>query len=628
METTMDLELKRAIEKKVSQLVKRVQDRKTAEVFEHDTVMSYDELQDILELSEGQVNKTEETMIVTSILSTMKSLPHTTQSKTRWAQFAQDRGMDGNIYSFSSKGDFTKYTQIVDKLTDPNVPKHIVMCTHTVRIDNLVNIAKEINKKNTELKKPRSIRIYLDEFDKYIDDMRERINTLVKLESVESIVIVTATPQKIWGVQKEWEKIMVLNPRILDECNSYLMFEECVHINTDDIEKITEEINYIEFNKDAPDDNNGSYENDKTKLVREDKQLIEHHAKILKKFPDILKTGKVLFAPGNRTRRSHECVSSYWTHYGCAVFIFNGQRTNEGFYGKLTLPDKSVIDIPHLIRNELICKSIRDHLIENKENMFLQAQLNEIIAEYYEKYSLNKYTLVITGLLTIERAQTLVHPAWGTFTDCIYYKAGNPDDKYQQQRQLGHVKNWKTYRGIPRVFAPEEFRKDVKILEKRADGFAFKHSGRMATLQDYTSISKEQTSSEIKNIKKEKRKLTRDSIIKLDTPFETIQEVNKFLSRELDQKIYIRNFHKTAGGFEVSTRLKSVTKKNKNDLIDDDRLTEEKFRRLNKTANITCKSDDSKKGGQSYMVYPVYPSMSSGPTEVKYYISYLPNPKK
>lgn len=607
--TEIDYELERSILDKCSMLVKKVQDKKTSEIFQHnqEESITFDEVQDILELSEEQVKKSADDtdQVIVSILSTMKSLAHTTQSRTRWAQFTRERQMEEEIYTFSSKGDFTRYSQIVDCLTNPRPPRHIVMCTHLVRIDNVLKIAKEIEKKNSELKRPRVLRLYLDEFDKYIDSMRDKINDLVKLNCIQSIVIVTATPQKIWGTQSEWSRIMILNPRILDKDHSYLMFNECKFFNTDDLKLIdTRPIDYVKFEK------------------AEDNQLIEHQSIVLQNFPTILSPGNVVFAPGNVRRKSHECVSQFWNHHNCAVFVFNGERTQEGFYGKLTLPDKSIIDVPHLQRNELNTEEMETYFLEMDEDTGLNAQLNEIIADFYHRYDLSNYTVVITGLLCIERAQTLVHPVWGSFTHCIYYRARNPDDKYQQQRQLGHIRNWTTFRGIPNVFCPEEFRKDVLILEKRADEFAYRYSGTRASLEDYkNTTSGEKTSAEKKEQKKEDRKKTRAKIIimdKIEQAFHSIEQVNKFLSEKLKQRVSIRAFYKTPQGFEVSTRLKSITKKNKAELTSDDRLTDEKFKRLNKTQNIS----DTK--GQRYMVYPVYPTMASSPNEVRYFVSYLP----
>jgi hypothetical protein len=385
-----------------------------------------------------------------------------------------------------------------------------------------------------------------------------------------------------------------------------LMFKECKHVNTDAIrlDDPIPELSYVDYKK------------------PEDKALIEHHYKILHGFPNLLNPGRVIFAPGNMTRKSHECVSKFWTQHGCAVFIFNGERTQDGFYGKLTLPDKTVIDIPHMFRYELVSNEMQEYFENYKESLKLQAQLNEIISDFYIQNQLKNYTVVMTGLLCVSRAQTLVHPVWGTFTDGIYFKATDPDDAYQQQRQQGHIKNWPTYRGAPRIFMPEDMRRDILILEKRADSFAERQKGHHATLDDYINTTpNEKTSKEKRKDKKDERTKTRESIVICDKPeqaLKSIADVNKFLSEKLKRKVACREFYKVEE-YYITTRLLSYYKKDKaEELTSNDRLTEEKFKRLNKTQNI------SNKKGQSYMVYPVYPTMLSSPDEVQYYVSYLP----
>lgn len=611
-------DIKSIISSKTAMLVKKVQDRKTAEIFElnqQNDVITFDEVQDILELSEEQVkSETTNDHVVVSILATMKSLAHTTQSRTRWNQFTKDRDMSNEVYTFSSKGDFTKYTQIVDSLTNPNPPRHIVMCTHPSRINDILKIGLSFEKKNEELRRPRMFRYYLDENDKYIDALRAEITTLTLYKSTQITVIVTATPEKIWSLGTSnhasddnlWSNIAILNPKILDTDNSYLMFNDCIHRNTDDLR--------------SPVESSINFED----TTKEDLNLLKHHEKVVCSYPNILTPGNVIFAPGMMRRRSHELVSKFWnnTYSNCAVFIFNGERTKDGFYGKLTLPNKSIIDIPHLKRNQFTTKEMIEHFKKNKENTDLDAQLNEVISEFYIRYDLSQCTVLFTGLLCIERAQTLVHPVWGTFTHCIYYKANNPDDKYQQQRQLGHIKNWSTFRGIPIVFSPDEFRKDVLVLEQRADNFSKMYGGTKATVSDYKSVSNgEITSHEKKEQKREERTNIRSRIVVMDSPeqaFQTLHAVNEFLTKNIGKPIKARAFHTTPEGYEISTRLKNFTKKNKEELVSDDRLTYEKFKTINKTQNISSSK------GQPYMIYPVYQTMMSAPDEVKYYVSYLP----
>jgi len=73
----------------------------------------------------------------------------------------------------------------------------------------------------------------------------------------------------------------------------------------------------------------------------------------------------------------------------------------------------------------------------------------------------------------------------------------------------------------------------------------------------------------------------------------------------------------------LTSRLTSTYKKEKDALEADDRLTDTKYNRIKKSMNISSTGK-----GQQYMIYPVYPTMMSVPTEVKYYLHYLPPVKR
>jgi len=618
------------IEEKVQLLNKKVQDRKTQEIFE-DEKLSYDDIADILEISEVQEPSisSEELIpentiyyegvevsaqvvkpkpITISVLATMKSIAHTVQSKTRWDTFVAERKKKGEeVYTLSSKGDFTRIREITERMSHPSPPRHIVLCTHLTRFEDIITLIKYLDDCSTSWIRQRKIRLYLDEFDKYIDRMREFIETYVTSPSVIKITIVTATPRKIWAKYPGWEKIFILNPRIEESTDSYLMFKDCKHYNTNDIVVDIPKREWMEITEPGKKENTA---------------LIDHHHKVALKHPDIYTAGRVIFAPGNVSRRSHELVRQFWnTGFKCAVAIINGERTNKGFYGTLYLETGEAVDIPHMRNKDFQSEDMKSYTLEQPGGALDErlAQLNEILSDLYFTHNLSKVPFVITGRLCVERAQTLVHPKWGTFTDAIYFKATSPDDGYQQQRQLGHIKKWPSYRGIPRVFSPEQFRKDVQLLETRADKFATEYSNRYAKIQDYISAGGgTMTSQERKEKTASDRAFTRSRIVVVPTPFKTILEVNKFLKDNLKIVRGIQPFMKYEG-YEISHRLNCMYKKKASELVADDRLTLEKYARLKKSLNITSTTK-----GQRYMVYPVYPTMLSPPGDVEYYVCYLP----
>jgi hypothetical protein len=627
----MATDLSSKIQEKVQLLNKRVQDRKTQEIFE-DEKITYDEIADILEVSEVQEQRapvlgaspnyeedypSQNTLhyekpkdIIISVLATMKSIAHTVQSKTRWDKFVSDRKQKGEeVFTLSSKGDFTNIHEVNVSMSRPSPPRHIVMCTHIKRMSDLIELVKYIEECSSSWKQPRKLRIYLDEFDKYIDRMRETIEELVLSNSVAKITIVTATPRKIWGNRVGWEKIFILNPRIDGDPDSYLMFKDCRHFNTDDINVEVPVRDWMDITGPG---------------AKENIELINHHHKVTIKYPDIFTPGRVIFAPGNVSRKSHDLVRQLWnTGFKCSVAIINGERTMKGYYGILYIETGQAIDIPHMRYKDFKSNEMKEYVLNTIKGSLddTDAQLNDIIADLYHTYNLDKTPLVITGRLCVERAQTLVHPVWGSFTDAIYFKALSPDDGYQQQRQLGHIKKWTTYRGLPRVFSPQLFRQDVELLEARADRFATEYGNRYATVQNYIQAGGGiMTSLEVKEKNSADRAETRSRITEHPTPFNNIKDVNKFLKECLGVKRGIHPFEKH-GRYELSHRLNAYYKKPLANLVEEDRLTKEKYDRISKSLNIASMD----KSGQHYMVYPVYPTMMSAPSEVQYYVCYLPN---
>jgi len=601
--------LRHAVSTKVQLLNKKIQDRKTQEIYEDERKMSLDTVTDIMELSEAQQAVSEDEVCI-SILATMKSIAHTVQSKARWSKFASDHGADEEIYTFSSKGDFSKVWHITEKLTSTKPPRHIVMCTNITRFENLKQIVEYLESHNPELKKKRTLRLYFDELDKYIDQMRPLINEIIISPAISRLVIVTATPSKIWEATPGWDKLFILNPRVADSTDSYLMFKDCTYFNTDLITTVPPSIaEWLPIEK-----------------VQE-RKLIEHHHKVLIAHPDLgtVRTtpegplARVIFAPGLVSRESHELVASFWNHFGCSVMIVNGERTKDGFYGRLLLSDHSQVNIPHANYEDLESEPMKQYLRENPGFApTSQAQLNDIIADLYIKHHLRASPLVITGRLCVERAQSLVHPVWGSFTDGIYYKGASPDDEYQQQRQLGHIRLWPTYRGIPRVFAPQKYYDNVSILEDRSDKFAKAYASSHASREEYVQVGAEGklTSVEKSGVRAAARKETRESIVVLKC--KSLEEVKKELRRVFSKAARPHEFMKK-GGYELSSRLKSYYKKELSVLEADDRLTETKYALLPKSLNISSTGK-----GQKYMIYPVYPSMMSAPTDITYYLHYLP----
>lgn len=97
--------------------------------------------------------------------------------------------------------------------------------------------------------------------------------------------------------------------------------------------------------------------------------------------------------------------------------------------------------------------------------------------------------------------------------------------------------------------------------------------------------------------------------------FKTITQVKEFLKEVFGKVINPTAFHEI-DGYIISTRLNSYYKKNKEELLADDRLTIDKYNSIVLGQNL------SKTGnGQNYMVYPVYNDKTS--KDVSYHVRYL-----
>ena len=612
--------LKKLLTQKVQLIIKKVQDRKTQEVFENnrdEPIIEDDEVTDLLELAETSQAEASKTSTIT-FLSTMKSLAHTIQSKSRWEKFEKDH----RVVTFSSRGDYKNINDLKITVSKADHPQHIVNCTLAIRIKQLIEYAKHVEESNSQFIKKRKLRFYFDEFDKYVDKNRPLINELVSYECVERVVFITATPDKIWAPEQGWSNFFILVPTLTDTTN-YLFFQECNFIFK---ENLTSKVTLPEFWEDYADRN---------KLKTEDMALLTYHNRIIDQYPDILDSDTVTFAPGNITRVSHQAVADFWNTHECSVLVSNGERTTDGFLGRLFIDRDTVFDVPFMKYKEMKSAEMIRYIRDEKLNPESDAQLNDIVAEMYRAYNLDRKALIITGRLTVERAQTLVHPVWGSFSNTIYNKHTSPEDGYQQQRQLGHIKGFRrpnletgevieTYRGIPRVFCPTPFYNDVNILESRAHNFSKKYGNGYATRDDYRTCHGENlTNQEQKKADKQAKKDLL-ATVKEGPGFKTIGEANDFLTNKLKKKINATMPQYEGNKYLISSRLIPWYKKNDpaikeaSDLKDTHRITMEIYRKISPSQNISSES------GQHYAIYPVYPTMDSPPEDVRFYVRYLP----
>jgi hypothetical protein len=259
----------------------------------------------------------------------------------------------------------------------------------------------------------------------------------------------------------------------------------------------------------------------------------------------------------------------------------------------------------------------------------------ETIARVVQTYTLEGRPLVITGFLCVGLGQTLLHKKLGTFTSAILSHLDlTNDDIYQLFGRLtARSKLWGEKFVSTNVYCPEIVMNRVIAMEECARNLAKQHNGEIVTEADYRAPLAHLGSigeAAIENIraKKEKKaKVVKPSPIEHNVPFSTLGEVDKFLTNIFKKPIQPRSFVSRGAeankddkdGYVVSTRLPAYYRKTKDQLTKDDRLTMDFYKNIKMGMNIS-RTEGS---GQPYMVYAVYPTMDSQPSELRYYVRYM-----
>jgi len=120
-------------------------------------------------------------------------------------------------------------------------------------------------------------------------------------------------------------------------------------------------------------------------------------------------------------------------------------------------------------------------------------------------------------------------------------------------------------------------------------------------------------------VKKEKKvKVVKPQPIEHSVAFQTLQEVDAFLTDVFKKPIQPRSFTEKEG-YVMSTRMPSYYGKTKTQLTKDDRLSLAFFKNIKMGMNISRVEG----AGQQYMVYPVYPTKESPPGDLRYYVRYM-----
>ena len=462
-------------------------------------------------------------------------------------------------------------------------PRVVVMCSNDCRFDDGVKFIEVIEHNKTEIER---VYVYFDELHAYINSkLRDQIERIHSFKIIQGIIALTATPKTIWKPNGFWSKIPMID---LDEFNeeNYAGYKDMTFTNVDDffLNPYTRPspFNYEELNM----------------------QTINYIKYVLKKYPNILKDNARVFIPAHISRKSHNEVRNLVFEFNknAIVILLNGKEKTLTYYENEC--EKKI----HLISNDdEICKVIAEKIIEN---------------------GFEGRPLVFTGFLCVGMGQTLTHELLGSFTSAIFGHMDLTNDQIYQLfgRITGRIKSWNVKYVKTNVYCPTLIMNRCIAMEECARNIANDYNGLMASEDDYMlSMNNGENSNDIvSNFRKEKeekiKRTKRATPIQHNVAFNNLLEVNQFLKKIYGNDYTIRSFHKPKNSnFELSTRLNAWYKKKKDELTENDRLTEEIFNKIPYGQNIS-----SKKGhGQQYMIYPVYKDMESSPSEVKYYVRYL-----
>ena len=299
-----------------------------------------------------------------------------------------------------------------------------------------------------------------------------------------------------------------------------------------------------------------------------------------------IKPGTKWYIPAEYKKSSHEAVKEICVKMGFAVFVVNG----EGIC--LTLPDRTMYTF-------------------KKDD-----ELNPKILDIYQKHSLDKYPLAITGNICIGRGISIMSKDfmmdYGILSSCH-----NQQEASQSSgRMKGNIKDWPGYKP-PKVFTTVRFDNIAREWEKKSRNLAelaFKKEAEGKS----TMISK----AEFKTLSEEYNYIVHPTL------FPTYTAAQRFLatkSREMGTKK--KEQKKSAihrpDGYAVSSKLLKGGKKVE-DLKAIDRVTIEQAtnpRAEGYIADGQCISSTDK--GSRFLIIPVYEDMDTPSNKEKYNVRYI-----
>jgi hypothetical protein len=439
---------------------------------------------------------------------------------------------------------------------DENEINNIICCTNKTRMKHVLDLIVKLNKKYEKHNLQKNLNVWIDEADSCISTW-EKFYTkcdetgLVQSGFLQNIVLISATMFKVY----QHLHSVGIEPNLRTYENTHAPTYHGYH----------ESLICLDYSKNANKPDN-------------------HLENILQKQSELLSPGIRLFAPGNKSRQSHEQVCEVLIRYGFNVLIINGPnkefRMNDG---------------------TVIC--ISDELDEKLE-------IANILNNKYHELEMYKKPFAVTGHLCIGRGITFASKINNNefmFTHAVIPEVINGDEGYQiVSRCCGNIKTFDTY-AIPKIFISKRSDDLIREQERIAIDFAKKYfvegiveptiKVTPQLLKDVYGKENYKTKKETKEEKEKEQRFKADIVGRM-TEFDTLKAANAFCkqikkgAREEKEISFIEN-----GQFVCSTTEKGMKKYSYDEFM---------AKMANTNIYATLNMKDLKDGKVSKVIKPVY----------------------
>ena len=518
------------------------------------------------------------------IITTMNSLLNNEQFSSRLNSIENTYGKN-SVCIFTSKYS-GKYKHVKNReelqgicLNTSTCPRVIVMCSNPVRFEDGLEFIQVLDENQTAIQR---VFCYYDELHEYINEsLRTQIEKIHSFTIVKNIIVMTATPDKIWKKEGFWSNLRIISLQNFND-QHYIGFNDMEY----KCEEPVSEEPYVRpkiFDYDEMD-----------------RHTIDYIRHILQLYPDILSKKTFSFIPAHKRRSSHYTVRDllFSINPECVVIVINANEKSLQF-----MDDFEINTISLLPQYKVEAK------VEAKVEI---EEVCDTIARILTYHNLLDRPKVITGLLSVGMGQTLTHPAIGSFTSAIFSHLDLTNDEIYQLfgRITGRMKHWQTYVKT-HVYCPQAIADRCEIMEECAKRIISKYNGTIISQNDYREpIYTDNTKTVVDNIRIKKVKKINIEHAKFERGyriFNTKEENDLYAMQEIGATRKSNTYKRDTTGFKLCSQ--SVVKVHlTNDII-------KHFQSSTVGSNMDKKLEDVKVGEYAYRRYVCYDSLSDINTE-------------